>query len=224
MDPVDILDMALNAARMIRSSRAPDDVLAEACRRMRCGPFGDEEPRSVRVTRLIEEAGPRREELMAFLREHCGPLYLNRHEGWGDEQTLVLPYEPDAEVPDLLEYVEAHNAEQQRRSLFDDGFPPFKIGTREAVHYIEFEEGVAMPETVRGLIDYPLEKPVLFAIEVGKTPWFLWDILSAFADQYALIYQEAQRFGVWGHDLSDLWIERLFYYPERALIYPYVGS
>jgi hypothetical protein len=86
------------------------------------------------------------------------------------------------------------------------------------------EEGVEMPETVRGLIDYPLDKPVLFSIEVGKPPWYLWDILTAFADEYVRIYQQPARYGVWGHDLSDLWIERLFYYPERRLIYPFVGS
>jgi hypothetical protein len=224
VNPVDILDMAIDAARRIRSSGDPDGVLAEASRRMGCEPGAVAEPLSVRIVRLIEAADSRREELFAFLREHTGPVYLNRHEGWGEGQGLILPYEPNAEVPELLEYLEKHNEEPHRFSLFDDHFPPFKVGTREAVRYIEFEESVAMPETVRGLIDYPLEKPVLFPIEVGKPPWYLWDVLSAFADQYALIYQQPERFGVWGHDLSDLWIERLFYYPERHLIYPFVGS
>jgi hypothetical protein len=224
MDPVDILTMAVDAARMIRSSRDPDGVLAEACRRMGCRPAEADEPLSVRVTRLIEEAGERRGELAAFLREHRGPLYLNRHEGWGEGQGLVLPYEPDPEIPELAAYIDAHGEEPQCLSLFEDRFPPFAVGTREAVRYIDFEKPVVMPETVRGLIDYPMKKPVLFPIEVGSPPWNLWDILTAFADQYALIYQQPERYEVWGHDLSDLWIERLFYYPERRLIYPFVGS
>jgi hypothetical protein len=77
---------------------------------------------------------------------------------------------------------------------------------------------------VRGLIDYPLDQPVVFSIDLKSEMWYLWDILSAFSDQYARIYEDAERFGVWGHDLDDLWIDRLVYYPQKQLIYPYLSS
>src|SRR5262245_51716956 len=85
-------------------------------------------------------------------------------------------------------------------------------------------ENEELPTSVRGLIDYPLERPSLFPISVGEAPWSLWDICCAFAEQYVRIYEEPEQYGVWGHDLSDLWIERLLYFPEKDLIYPHMGS
>jgi hypothetical protein len=83
---------------------------------------------------------------------------------------------------------------------------------------------VQQPPVVRGLVNYPVEGPVLFSIEAGAKPWYLWDILTAFSDQYSRIYEDPARFGVWGHDLEDLWIEGLSYYPGKRLIYPTIGS
>lgn len=81
-----------------------------------------------------------------------------------------------------------------------------------------------LPTTVRGLIDYPLERPCLFTIHAGEEPWSVWDICCAFAEQYTRIYEQPEKYGIWGHDLTDLWIERLLYFPEKGLIYPHVGS
>jgi hypothetical protein len=108
-------------------------------------------------------------------------------------------------------------------NLLGDTASPYKIGSREIVRYIELEE-VEQPKVVRGLIDYPLDQPVVFSIDLKSEMWYLWDILSAFSDQYARIYEDAERFGVWGHDLDDLWIDRLVYYPQKQLIYPYLSS
>jgi hypothetical protein len=224
MDPVDILEMAAHAARMIRSSADPEALLAEACWRVGCRAPEPGEPLSVRLTRLVEEADERRTELLEFLRQHLGPLYLNRpDEGWKQAGGEVEVYEPDPEVPELLAYVKSEQAKSRCLDLFEGHFPPFAVAERRAVHYVD-DEAEDLPAAVRGLIDYPLHKPVLFPIEVGEAPWNVWDICCAFADQYARIYEQAERFDVWGHDLSDLWIERLFYYPERRLIYPGVGS
>jgi hypothetical protein len=85
-------------------------------------------------------------------------------------------------------------------------------------------ENEGLPTTVRGLIDYPLERPCLFTIHVGEEPWSIWDICLAFAEQYARIYEEPEKYGVEGHDMTDLWIEGLVYFPEKKLIYPHVGS
>ena len=70
----------------------------------------------------------------------------------------------------------------------------------------------------------PSERPCLFTVDVGEEPWSVWDICYAFAEQYARIYEQPEQYGIWGHDLSDLWIERLLYFPEKRLIYPHVGS
>jgi len=134
--------------------------------------------------------------------------------------------------------------------MFGDRFPPFHVAGRSVTSFFggrnvverdgqrltaeeagELREGdvlssepEGLPLTVRGLIDYPVEVPVLFQIETGQDPWSLWDICCAFADQYAKIYEQPARHGVWGHDLADLWIEGLVYYPEEQLIYPLMGS
>src|SRR5581483_3907469 len=73
--------------------------------------------------------------------------------------------------------------------------------------------GVKFPAMTRGLIDDPLEQPELFPIRLDSYGWELWDIFCAFADQYASIYEQPQRYGVRGHDYSNLWIELLYYYP-----------
>ena len=93
---------------------------------------------------------------------------------------------------------------------------------RRRTAFISKREG--LPSSVRGLIDYPLQVPVLFTIETGEEPWSVWDICCAFADQYALIYEHPQRHGIWGHDLTDLCLERLLFFPAKKLIYPHIGS
>lgn len=221
MDPVDILTMAVDAARMIRSAPDPEAVLREACQRVGCSESDETEPLSVRVTRLVESAGERRTELYEFLQTQRGPLYLNRpmaeREGAGGTR------EPDPEAQALREYVESEEAEEHAIDLLGEGPWPYAIGSREIVYYIELED-VEQPKVARGLIDYPLEVPVLFSIDLRNEMWSLWDILSAFSDQYAWIYENAEQFGVWGHDLADLWIEQLFYYPRKQPIYPFIGS
>jgi hypothetical protein len=38
------------------------------------------------------------------------------------------------------------------------------------------------------------------------------------------IYERPDRYGIWGHDIGDLWIEGLEYYPKEQLIYAQIGS
>lgn len=224
MDPVDVLTMATDAARMIRNASDPEAVLAEAVRRFSAPAPSLSESLASRITRLIEEAAERRTELQQFLSQYRGQLYLNRNnEDWG-QSGEVIPYEPDPEARDLMDYVEMADAKKSRIDLYGDRIMgPFALQTRKTVNYIE-AKGVEFPATTRGLIDYPLEKPVLFTIQLGRYGWELWDIFCAFADQYASIYEQPRRYGVWGHDFSDLWVELLYYYPERNVIHPYIGS
>jgi len=56
--------------------------------------------------------------------------------------------------------------------------------------------------------------------EVGPSRGPSGTSAGAFAEQYARIY-ERRRYGdgIWGHDIGDLWIEGLEYYPKEQLIY-----
>jgi hypothetical protein len=221
---VDVLTMATDAARMIRNAPDPDAILAEATHRFSTRPPRPGEPLASCITQLIEEAGERRNELYQFLAQYRGLLYLNRNkEDWGQSEEVV-PYEPDPEARELLAYIGTEAARTSRVDLFGDRvMGPFALQARRMVRYVEWDGG-ELPATTRGLITYPLEKPVLFTIRLESSFWELWDIFCAFADQYAAIYEQPQRYGVWGHDFSDLWIELLYYYPERNIIYPSVGS
>lgn len=164
MDPVDILTMATDAARMIRNAPDPDAILAEATRRFSVRLPRPGESLPLCITRLIEEAGEHRNELHQFLAQYRGPLYLNRNkEDWG-QSGEIIPYEPDPEAKDLLAYVGTESAREGRVDLFGDRIMgPFALQARKIVNSIE-EGTVELPATTRGLIDDPLEKPVLFTI------------------------------------------------------------
>lgn len=251
MDPVDVLTLGTHAAQLIRSGKDPEKIIRGAYKTLKLSqPEDGEDSLALRIVRLTEAAGEEREKLMKYLNKHAGPLPLNRPtKGWGGavEPALALTPAQNAEAEELVEYVEGD--EESARDMSGD-FPAFSVAekrvagifggrtiiTRKGKRLTEEEAGEiragdsismeseGLPTTVRGLIDYPLERPCLFTIEVGEEPWSLWDICCAFAEQYARIYEEPEKYGIWGHDMTDLWIERLLYYPEKRLIYPHVGS
>jgi hypothetical protein len=177
------------------------------------------------------------------------PLLNRPKKGWGGavEPGAAADEADAAEAEELLEYVEEE--EESARDVMGD-FPSFSVarksvsgffggrtiiirkgkrlteeqaGEMRAGDAIEMEKE-GLPATVRVLLDYPFERPCLFTVEVGEEPWSVWDVCCAIADQYARIYEEPDRYGVEGHDLGDLWIEGLYYYPEKRLIYPHIGS
>jgi hypothetical protein len=221
MDPVDILSFSVTVAQMIRSSRDPEATLAAGFRLVATPPPDPTEPFAVRVARLVTAAGVDRRNLLDHLQAHSGPLPLNRK--LADPNAELV--EPDAEAVRLLEYVEQNEGEGV--SIFGEcPFRYFNIATRSAGGFYEGEdpEHDPLPASVRCLIDYPLEVPVLFTIEAEKGWWNLWDICLAITDQYVRVYEQAERYGVWGHDLTDLAIENLLYYRRERLIYPHIGS
>jgi hypothetical protein len=251
MDPVDVLTVAGHAAQLIRSGKDPEKIIRGAYKALKLPrPDDGEDSLALRIVRLTEDAGAEREKLMQYLNKHSGPLPLNRPpKGWGGavEPAAATTPADDVEAEKLVEYVEEQ--EESARDMSGD-FPSFSVAQKQVSGFFggrtiitrkgkrlteeqagEIREGDAfsmekegLPKTVRGLIDYPLERPCLFEIEVGEEPWSLWDICCAFADQYARIYEEPEKYGLWGHDLTDLWIERLLYYPKKRLIYPHIGS
>lgn len=250
MDPVDQLTMAVRAAQALRTAKDPETVLAGAYSVIeKPAPEDGGEPMAVRIARVVAMAGEHHRELLDYLEQHARGPYLNRLPGgWGESQEDEIELHEDAEAASLLEIVESDEAAGS--DMFAREFPPFSVADRRIAGtfggrtIIERDgqqltpeeagdmqpgdsfrfESEGLPPTVRGLIDYPLETPVLFTIEVGEEPWSLWDICCAFADQYAKIYEKPQRYGVWGHDITDLWIEGLTYYPEQRLIYALMGS
>ncbi len=251
MDPVDVLTFSVTTAQFIRSARDPETVLAECFRAFEVEPADASEPFALRVVKLVHAAGDKRRELFDFVRQCAGPLPLNRPMSSaesGDKSALV---EPDPEAVRLVEWVDQAEQKGLGISLFErDHFPPFRVAERSYVSYFsgptitqragrqltEEEAGSyqpgdvvqyvepELPISVRCLLDYPLEVPVLFTIETGNRPWDVWDICVAIADQYALIYESPDAHGVWGHDITDLWIESLWYYPQERLIHPHIGS
>ena len=251
MDPVDVLTVAAHAAQLIRSGPDPEEALVGGYRALGLQPPGDEDdPLAVRIARLADATGAKRDKLIEFLNKQAGPVPLNRpQKGWGGavEPAAAEDEEAGAEAMELVSYAEAE--EDSAREMMGD-FPAFSVAERRVSGYFggrtivirngkrlteeqagEIRTGDALqtekeglPNSVTGLIDYPLERPCLFTINVGDEPWSVWDICCAFAEQYARIYEQPEKYGIWGHDLSDLWIERLLYFPEKRLIYPHVGS
>jgi hypothetical protein len=248
MEPTEILTMAQNAAQLIRTVEDRERMLASAYSVFeRQPPMDQDDPFAVRITRLMTEAGDRRRDVLDYLRSQAKGL-LNRPPGGWSNTPREEKIDADSGALELVDYVE--QAAENGRDILPDSFGAFSLANRSMLatfggrtiierdgkrlsceeageprggdRYHFEKEG--LPSSVRGLIDYPLQVPLLFTIETGKEPWSVWDICAAFADQYAIIYEHPQRYGVWGHDLSDLCLERLLFFPERKLIYPHVGS
>jgi hypothetical protein len=232
MGSLDLLMLSSQAALALRCVGNPDEGIAAGYKFLRKRPPQDAgDDQAVRIARLMSVAGERRADLLHFLWSRPKSVsVLNRPDDGTEELT-----EPDPEARRLYEQVINARRGVKHRDMMGDGFGSFRVALREcAGHFggrwtkgkggwIRFKPK-GLPEKVRGLIDYPLEVPVLFPIEVGKEPWSLWRICCAFAEQYVRIYEHPDRYGVWGHDLADLWIERLAYYPKHRLIWPTIGS
>jgi hypothetical protein len=132
-----------------------------------------------------------------------------------------LPTEKEIDdACDLLYYVHGER-DGNSKVIFPPEIGVFNLASRSMGDDYDDE----LPCHVRGLINYPLVLPVLFDIDLsGSTTSCLDNILHAFADQYALIYEDPDKYGVWGHCLEQLDISELTYFPDRKLIYPNVCS
>lgn len=247
---VDILTMAQAAAGILRSSGDPERGLANAYAVLGLEPLQRSMPLPMRIVQLVLDAGPHRQKLFDYLRRIEGPLAWDRPATPPDQQVELVP--EDKEARRFVELLEQEQLGPSF-SMFWTGHvycSPFRLLERSAVVWFDgpmviLRDGqelslrqagllqesderhyppLEMPKKVRGLIDYPFEVATLFEIETGHTPWDVWDICCAFADQYMKLYECPEQYGIWGADLSSLWIENLLYFPDHQLIYPHVGS
>jgi hypothetical protein len=252
MSPVDVLTMALSAAYILRSSGDPEAALLNAYAALGLEPTQAAAPLPVKVVRLILDAGPERQRLYDSLRRIEGPVAWDRPPPPEDQRgELVREDEEARRYADMLEERQLGPGHSMFwRGDAYPYFPSFRLLERSSVLWFsgptvvrrngqELPPGEAappqtgdewrrkpleLPNKVRGLIDYPFEVATLFDIETGGEPWDVWSICCSFADQYMKLYEQPEAYGIWGSDLSSLWIEDLVYYPDHQLIYPVVGS
>lgn len=56
-------------------------------------------------------------------------------------------------------------------------------------------------------IDYPLDTPAIFKIKTGRAGLSTAGLMSKIAKCYYKVYKNEDKYGIWGHDLSDLHFE-----------------
>lgn len=62
-------------------------------------------------------------------------------------------------------------------------------------------------QTFELLIDYPLSKPAVYKIKTGQHGMGLGKLLQKIGEAYRKVYEEEDKYGVWGHYITDLAIE-----------------
>lgn len=79
-------------------------------------------------------------------------------------------------------------------------------------------------ETYTLKIDYPLEKPTYRFIKTGKVMMELWAILNKIEKFYREIYEDPEKYHVYGHDITDLVVESVTVNHVKRTISIGVGS
>jgi hypothetical protein len=59
-------------------------------------------------------------------------------------------------------------------------------------------------QTYNLIIDYPLDKPASFKIRTGKNGMTFLSLLNKIGIYYNKIYENEDKYGIWGHDIDDL--------------------
>lgn len=54
------------------------------------------------------------------------------------------------------------------------------------------------------IIGYPLNNPAKIEVKTGKTGMGVANLLAKIGESYRNVYDNAERFGIWGHDIDDL--------------------
>ena len=101
----------------------------------------------------------------------------------------------------------------------------------EASHIFEGDESISAKlgtfsyedfgevKACRLFLHYPLANLLEFEVECRT----LNELIDEIRRAYRFIYENADRFGVWGHGIGDLRIERI-YIDEEGIVFPFIGS
>lgn len=65
---------------------------------------------------------------------------------------------------------------------------------------------VTLYEKIHITFNYPIAKEVVFAFE-HKGGFTMKDFIASVRKGYRTIFKEAEKYGVWGHDIGDLYVE-----------------
>ena len=79
-------------------------------------------------------------------------------------------------------------------------------------------------KTYQVVIDYPLDAPVSFPVEVPGTGMTTMQLIDQIREIYRKIYKTPAKFRVWGHGIDDLWVEEIHINHEKGLINLRMGS
>lgn len=73
-------------------------------------------------------------------------------------------------------------------------------------------------------IDYPLDKRYIFEIKTGKEGVSLIDLLAKIGKTYEHIYDNEDKYGIWGHSIDDLCLEGIHVNHTTKKIKLLIGS
>lgn len=176
------------------------------------------EPLAVRVARLSAAAGAQRRTLVANAMAATQQVVQQASARPGSAP--VVKKEPLQDALAVAERIASEVGEEMFARA-----PVFEIEKRVLLNFYQRSAAAGpLPARTRLLIDYPLDGPVLFEIELAEGCWHYRDVCAAIADKYDEIYSEAEAYGIWGHGKHDLIIEGLLYYPAENVIHPIIGS
>jgi len=74
------------------------------------------------------------------------------------------------------------------------------------------------------ILSYPLTGKHAFSVKVGTSIVSVGDIVWAICQAYRAAYADPKHYGIWGHDIGDLFIEGCEVDPEAGIIDPTMGS
>lgn len=105
----------------------------------------------------------------------------------------------------------------------------FSIDTNIRIQGLDEAPGVdfdKLPanETFTLAIDYPLSVKAAFPLKTGKNGMGLPRLLQEIGKAYREVYENDEKYGIWGHGIGDLWLEGINIDLEKKTVRLSVGS
>lgn len=92
------------------------------------------------------------------------------------------------------------------------------------VSLIDFDNYLPPNETFTVNITYPLSKKFSVKIKTGKRGLKIANLLLKIGEGYKHVYDNENKYGIWGHDIVDLHLEQVSIDLESKDITIFVGS